>query len=538
MRAYFFSILFLTLTTVATFAQEYCVPLAFQPFLAGNFGELRPNHFHAGLDFKTQQTTGHPVHAFADGYVERVAINAYGYGLVLYVTHPEMRRMTVYAHLDSFSEKIWQKVRQRQLQEELNNADMTFPPDEIPVKMGEVIALSGNTGSSGGPHVHFEVRGLMSAPGADDEKWYDPMQYFLDSIKDTIAPRVSNIYIYNNPNTFCQQRRQIQNRTVTAWGKVGFGIKAYDYMDGTTNKFGVKRVRLYCDERLIYNWNQIYFQYFEQRFTNSVIDFGEWRNNRSMIMKTFVEPENRLRMIDQTVGDGVVEINEERPYKLRYELEDAHGNKSTVNFTVNGVRRETVMPRPKGRLVKAGEYLEIDTLGFQFSLPAGNLYRDADIRFECSESKSEQDLSPIYFLGNPDIPLHDYCRLEIIPADSLKTLDRLYVVNLDGGVYSSTKTEVREFGRFVVRRDTLSPTVTIVGKPSIRMITFTANDIGSGVKSWKVTIDGKFIPFDKNNKGRIVGHPDLYGIESKGRHDVEIRVYDLVGNETVVRHTI
>lgn len=105
-------------------------PLDFDLFLAGNYGELRPNHFHAGLDFKTQQSIGHPVHAVADGYIERVGVNAYGYGLVLYVTHPDIERMTVYAHLDTFNDKIWHKVRQRQVAEELNNPDFTFAPDE------------------------------------------------------------------------------------------------------------------------------------------------------------------------------------------------------------------------------------------------------------------------------------------------------------------------------------------------------------------------------------------------------------------------
>lgn len=532
--------------------QEIAPPLDFDLSIAGNYGELRPSHFHAGLDFKTQQSIGHPVHSFADGYVERVGINAYGYGLVLYVTHPEMERMTVYGHLDTFSEKIWKKVRERQVNEELNNADITFGPEDLPVKMGEVIALSGNTGSSGGPHVHFEVRGLMSAPGADDEEWYDPMPYFKDKLRDTTAPKISNLYIYTNPNTAFTKHTQILNRTTEAWGKVGFAIKAYDYMDGQSNKYGVKRVKLYCDDQLIYNWNQEFFQYSEQRYTNSVIDYAEYVTLKSTIMKTYVEPGNHLRMIDHSIGDGIVDICEERPYNFRYELEDAHGNKATLPFVVNGVRKEVSLPNPVGRIAKADSEFKIDSLGIRFHSPAGNLYCDADISFSTTYSSNVNYLSPIFTIGNPNIPLHGYCDLEISLPDSIISGEQLHIVNLNGGAHKcrytpaqaipfsdrilppTVKTRVRDFGRFVVRRDTEKPEATLVGNPTISAITLTLSDIGSGVASWKVYIDGKFVPFDMNNKGRIVGCPNKYGITPGTTHSIEIHVTDLVGNESII----
>lgn len=532
-------------------AQDYRLPLDFEPTIAGNYGELRPNHFHAGLDFKTQQSIGHPVHAFADGYVERVGINAYGYGLVLYVTHPQMQRMSLYGHLDSFSEKIWKKVRERQVAEELNNADITFAPDELPVKMGEVIALSGNTGSSGGPHVHFETRGLMSAPGADDEEWYDPMEYFVDKIKDTTPPRISNLYIYTDPGTAFSRHTQILNRTTEAWGKVGFAIKAYDYMDGQSNRYGVKKARLYCDGELIYNWNQQYFQYSEQRYTNSVIDYAEYTNLRSTIMKTFVEPGNHLRMIDHTLGNGIVDINEERPYHFRYELQDAHGNQTELEFVVNGVRRTTRAYKPAGRIAKANADFRIDSLGVHFLSPAGNLYTDADITFSRS-GISGSNLSPVFAIGSADIPVHDYCELHISLPDTVSSGDKLYIANLDGGAYRaqftpaqpipfskrvlppSLSTRVREFGRFTARRDTVAPDIAIVGNPTANRITLIISDHESGVSCWKVFIDGKFVPFDKNNTGRIVGVPAKYGIGINATHKIEIHALDLVGNEAII----
>lgn len=531
-------------------AQDVTPPLDFALALSGNYGELRPNHFHAGLDFKTQQTIGHPVHAFADGYVERVGINAYGYGLVLYVTHPDMERMTVYAHLDTFAEKIWKKVRERQVAEELNNADLTFGPEDIPVKKGEVIANSGNTGSSGGPHVHFEVRGLMSAPGADDEYWYDAMPYFLDKIKDTTAPKISNIYLYTNPNTAFTQHTQILSRTASAWGKVGFGLKAYDYMDGQANKYGVKKLKLYCDGKLIYDWDQEYFQYHEQRYTNSVIDYAEYVTLKSTIMKTYIEPGNKLCMINHEIGDGTVDIDEERPYKLRYELEDCHGNKTSLDFTVNGVKEEPKEHKISGRFAKAGNDFKIDSLGVRFRCAAGNLYTDADIAFSSRPSTSY--LSPIFTIGSSTIPLHSYCDLEINLPDSIDSGDQLYIVNLDGGAYRcnyipaqgipfsekvvppALKTRVRDFGRFAIRKDTEKPVIEFVGNPTANQITLAITDVGSGISKWKVLIDGQFVPFDMNSKGRMIGKPVNYGIKQGINHKIEIHATDLVGNETVL----
>ena len=545
--------IFLSLGSALSWAQTN--PLGFEMNLAGNFGELRPNHFHAGIDIKTKQSIGHDVYSFADGYIDRVAINAKGYGLVVYVTHPKIERMTVYAHLSDFSPAIWEKLKERQVAEELNNADVFFKPEEIPVKQGEMIAKSGNSGSSGGPHVHFEVRGLMSAPGADDEEWYDPITYFQDSIKDTTTPRIFNIFIYKYPNTPYTFSTQILNRIATAWGKVGFGIKANDYMDKQGNTFGVKRVRLFCDNKLIYSWSNDFFRYDETRYINSLIDYKLYSSKWITVMKTYVEPNNKLRTIDHSLGDGIVDINEERNYKMHYEVEDAHGNVKSINFTIKGVKQQPRTHKPKGFLVKADQDFKIDTLGFSFSIPKGNLYCDADLEFSVINSNNGKNLSKIYNFGTKTVPLHDFCELRITLPDTLTNGDKLYVADIEGGIYKAEylapyttplgstvlspvlKTKVRTFGSFVVRKDNTPPSIVTVGKQSSNYIRLRIGDTESGVSGWKVYIDGKFVPCDKDNHGRIIGYPTKYGIE-KGKHEVEVHAYDLLMNEKIHRFKI
>jgi len=534
--------------------RRYQLPVNTRIGLAGNYGELRPNHFHGGLDFKTDQSVGHPVFAFADGHVRRAAINAYGYGLVLYVEHPELGLTSVYGHLESFNEAIWTKIRARQVAEELNNADLTFGPDELPVKQGEVIAQSGNTGSSGGPHVHFELRNI---PTDDDDVCYDPQMFFLQELKDTQAPRISFVYLYPQPGQglangqTTRQQSAVKGicasaggkggsltKPLTAWGRVGVALKAYDYMDGHPNKDGVKEVRLYLEDSLIYHFRQDAFRFSETRYTNSVTDYAAWVGQRSMIMKSFIEPGNLLQQLDATLGNGLVNIDQERPYHFRYELQDAHGNLTTLAFVVQGVRGIVPeAPAPSGYWVNAGERLAIDSAGCHVRGGRNVFYTDVDFRF-CAEEG-------VYTLGQRELPMHTWCSLEIdLPADT-EHPEQLYLTNLEaGGTVSQSqyvaaegerparmKGRFREAGRYTVLRDSVAPQLQIV-RGAMRGMEVGVTDEGSGVRRYRVRIDGQFVPFDMNNKARRIGHPALYGIKSGMEHDIEIEAEDWCGNRS------
>lgn len=531
---------------------EYPLPLQIEPALSGNYGELRANHFHAGLDFKTQGRTGLPVSCFADGYVHRVGINAYGYGLVVYVRHPQLGLTSVYAHLNSFSDKIWQKVRERQVSEEQNNAALTFEPGEISLKRGEVLAQSGNTGRSGGPHLHFELRDCND----EDDAYFDPLPFFLKKIKDTVAPKAQQIYLYplggvvsgsgnrQQAAVVNQDGRNTIGKTFSAWGRIGIGIKAYDHMDGQTNIYGVKHVQLYVDDRLIYDFKEDRFRYSETRYTNSLIDYEAWTQQKSMIMKSFIEPGNQLEMLDHSLGDGTILINEPRAYVFKYVLTDAHGNRSTITFNVKGVEQKLPEPRRRyGKAVEAMRDFTLDSLGCHLHIPAGTLYTDQDlvVQRQIVEGR-ESDLSPIFAVGNKEVPVHSHYDLWLpVGREALNEVERpeqLYALNLDNGVLTGTfdaklsqlKLRVREFGRFVLRRDVEAPTVRIVSMTWNKgQIEF--SDKGSGLKQFKVWIDGKFVPFDMDNTGKYYGHPRLYGISQGKKHTIRIWAVDYCGNE-------
>ena len=545
---------------------QYCLPLDMEPFLAGNFGELRNNHFHAGLDFKTQSTVNHPVRAFADGYVCRAGINAYGYGLVLYVRHPQYNLTSVYAHLNGFSAEIYNKVRARQAEMEENNPQIWFEPDELPVRMGDIIAQSGNTGSSGGPHVHFELRDCND----DDDAFYNPMPFFADSIADHKPPRASHVYLYplggwangqgvrQSAAVIVQQSgRRTLNRTFTAWGRVGLGIKAYDYMENQSNTYGVTSIKLFMDDRLIYSFSCRGFRHSECRFTNSLTDYPAWINQRSLIQKSFIEPGNRLQMIDRSLGDGSFVIDEERLYQFRYELSDAHGNKSEVSFSIKGKKETRTNTNPiwsdlpsgtrteKGVLVRSQEPFRLDTLGCRISIEPGNLYSDAVLPFRrtVAAENVKPGVSDIYTIGDVCVPIHGSISISIpIPqsyADTLTCPEQLYIVNADGGYVGgeyrdgAVHADVNTFGRYMVRRDSTRPTAAFTSLTWHRG-NLSLSDSGSGIRSYKVFIDGHFVPFDMNRYGRRYGYPIHFGIEKGKTHEIVIHVVDNCGNESVI----
>ena len=542
----FFSLLFFIGSVQSGYAQEtdtdkpsFIPPFDFPITFSGNFGEIRANHFHGGLDFKTGGTIGKPVRALADGYILRIRVT-HGSGYVLDVAY-DNGYSTINRHLSAFVGDVARRVEDLQYEKESWEVEITPEPDEYPVKAGQIIALSGNTGYSFGPHLHLDM-----IETATDE-YIDPLPFFMNKVKDKTAPRAEGIMLFPQPGKGVVEGKQTRRafpahptKPITAWGLIGAGIRAYDYMDGVQNKYGVKTVILEVDGEEVFRSTVDRFAYEENRYINS------WTHGQ--YMKSFIEPGNRLRMLQASNGNrGLVEINEERPYRFVYTLSDALGNTSKVRFTVQG-QKTTIAPvehREKYAL-KWDKVNYLQEPGLELVIPKGMLYDDVLLNY--SVRADSGDIAFTYQLNDTRIPMHNACDLRIgLRRRPVEDVTKYYVAGVTarggkyriGGKYEDgvMKVRIRDLGTYTVAVDTVPPVITPVNQAQwgrTGKIIFKAKDKETGINTYRGTIDGKYALFGKPNSisGNLVCELDPKHVEKGGKHVVEMTVTDGCGNCT------
>lgn len=542
----FFSLLFFIGSVQSGYAQEtdtdktsFTPPFDFPITFSGNFGEIRANHFHGGLDFKTGGTIGKPVRALADGYISRIRVT-HGSGYVLDVAY-DNGYSTINRHLSAFVGDVARRVEDLQYEKESWEVEITPEPDEYPVKAGQIIALSGNTGYSFGPHLHLDM-----IETATDE-YIDPLPFFMNKVKDKTAPRAEGIMLFPQPGKGVVEGKQTRRafpahptKPITAWGLIGAGIRAYDYMDGVQNKYGVKTVILEVDGEEVFRSTIDRFAYEENRYINS------WTHGQ--YMKSFIEPGNHLRMLHASNGNrGLVEINEERPYRFVYTLSDALGNTSKVCFTVQG-QKTTIAPvehREKYAL-KWDKVNYLQEPGLELVIPKGMLYDNVLLNY--SVRADSGDIAFTYQLNDTRIPMHDACDLRIgLRRRPVEDMTKYYVAGVTarggkyriGGKYEDgvMKVRIRDLGTYTVAVDTVPPVITPVNQAQwgrTGKIIFKAKDKETGINTYRGTIDGKYALFGKPNSisGNLVCELDPKHVEKGGKHVVEMTVTDGCGNRT------
>ena len=542
----FFSLLFFIGSVQSGYAQEtdtdktsFTPPFDFPITFSGNFGEIRANHFHGGLDFKTGGTIGKPVRALADGYISRIRVT-HGSGYVLDVAY-DNGYSTINRHLSAFVGDVARRVEDLQYEKESWEVEITPEPDEYPVKAGQIIALSGNTGYSFGPHLHLDM-----IETATDE-YIDPLPFFMDKVKDKTAPRAEGIMLFPQPGKGVVEGKQTRRafpahptKPITAWGLIGAGIRAYDYMDGVQNKYGVKTVILEVDGEEVFRSTVDRFAYEENRYINS------WTHGQ--YMKSFIEPGNHLRMLHASNGNrGLVDINEERPYRFVYTLSDALGNTSKVCFTVQG-QKTTIAPvehREKYAL-KWDKVNYLQEPGLELVIPKGMLYDNVLLNY--SVRADSGDIAFTYQLNDTRIPMHDACDLRIgLRRRPVEDMTKYYVAGVTarggkyriGGKYEDgvMKVRIRDLGTYTVAVDTVPPVITPLNQAQwgrTGKIIFKAKDKETGINTYRGTIDGKYALFGKPNSisGNLVCELDPKHVEKGGKHVVEMTVTDGCGNRT------
>ncbi|MFZ4455756.1 MAG: M23 family metallopeptidase [Bacteroidales bacterium] len=524
-------------------------PLSIPLFLTGNFGELRANHFHSGLDFKTQNRIGFPVYSFDEGYVSRVMIAVHGNGRALYINHPN-GTTTVYLHLDKFTPTMETMLEDFQYAEEKFEVNHYFKENEVRVKKGELIAYSGNSGSSAGPHLHFELRDTKT------EEVMDPIPYFRNLIKDHVAPQAREVVVYpmyyggvvngkaEKGSFFVSNKTQRQSPEV--WGKIALGIKAFDSKDGVGNVYGVKSIKLFVDNELISDYRIDRYAFKNTRCINSCIDYKEWLHHRSTILKSYVEPGNKIGLFDALKNGGIFEINEERDYKVKYVLTDEYGNSSELNFYLKGKKQpipETTIDCRNKIFCDKASYFKGNDMHLEF--PLGVLYDDLCMNY--SSNPSTVFYSDVHRIHTPDVPLNDFCPLELkVENDTVKDKTKYYLGRVSGRSVSYQKSEykkgwvkgfIREFGEYAVATDFSKPSILKL-KTSAERFEFRISDSGSGVASYRGTIDGRFSLFALDGKRNVITCKLSAARFAKGvEHQLKLVVKDNCGNESQYEQT-
>lgn len=543
-----FSLLTAAAITLPASAQstevQLAKPLNIPLYLSGNFGELRSNHFHSGLDFKTQGRTGIPVHSADDGYVSRIVVSPWGFGRAIYITHPSTGLTTVYGHLSSFSPKIDNPVRKRQYEKESFAVDLEFAPDEIPVKRGEQIALSGNSGSSGGPHLHMDVRDTKT------EEALDPMPYFKQYITDKVAPGLRSLALYpvngegvvnggSSPVTHSPQQASVPFK---AWGKVTPAIKAYDKMSGTSNIYGVKYLTLTVDGNQVYKRVIDRFSFDNTRGINTIVDYAGVVRNNSWMMTSRVAAARPLGDMIEAVDNGVLDINEERDYKCVWILEDEHGNTRRVPFTITGVRHDIPEAVHKGDMLSWKGNNVYSGNGIKASFPAGTFYDD--IYLKVTSEPIAGYVTDRFTVGDTTIPVSGEYTIEIdIDRDTVPDKNKYCLVRIDGKRRSAVDAKYvdgkmqgtpNRLGSFAVTTDTRPPVI----KPEAPAnwgkrgrVSYIISDNLSGITEYRGEIDGKWAMFELDGKtGRLSFTMDPSRFTRNTNHEVVLKVTDRCGN--------
>ena len=551
MRYYLLTIFFLYASIInSQNSGDY--PLEIPIILSGTFGELRPNHFHAGIDIKTKGTEGFKVYSIGDGYVSRIQITHGGYGKALYIKH-DNGQTSVYAHLQKFSPKIEKIVKEIQYSKE----SYTFRPypskDEIRISVKELIGFSGNTGRSFGPHLHYELRDELDRP-------INPMAFKNYSVRDTIPPVVLGLYyklvpensISGSNSSFNELKlKKISNNlfisdTLKTSGPVGFGINSFDRMNNTWNKMGLSNIKTSIDGNEIFNMDLNSFSYDEWRHINTFIDYPYYKNKKIKIQKLYIEEFNPLDMYKRSLGDGVVKINETNvTYLYSVKLFDFNKNQSEILVPIQWVKQNDLSNRKLDfknmfKVNKDSAY-NFKFPGAKVSIEKNSFYTDKMIQIFEENNLLHVDKDSIPLLKGITIKM-DISRYN----DSIR--NRTYIgrigENKKSSFVSSKKEEnyviakVNNLGDFVIKIDSIKPNISVIDISDNQWISNRKNlsikisDNESGVKNYRGTINDKWILLEYNPMKGILSYDfDDNVNKDDAKNVLEIKIEDNVGNE-------
>ena len=529
-------------------------PLDIPIELSGCFGELRPNHFHSGFDIKTQKKEGLNIYAVADGYVSRIKIGIYGYGKAIYITHPN-GYTSLYGHLSAGYGKIEEYIKDIQYKEKNYEIEVYLKPADLPVTKGEIVALSGNTGGSGGPHLHFEFR------DSKNDNIFNPMLFGFDKfVKDSKKPTINGLYVYpieeksivNQSNKSVNLSLDLQSdgtflsQTVKAFGKIGFGINAIDSFDNPGNKYGIYKVEVFDNGKSIFGYQFDSFAFEEFRYINALLDYSKFKICKQKIQKLFVKNPYPLNIIKTDADRGIINVESSsltKNYKIV--ISDYMNNQTEIIVPVeySGLPPTNVVPTQKSKyFVKSNIENVFASENTEVIFPEKIFYEDFYMDFRVKNDT--------VYLHNGTVPVHANYTLNIDSKKySEEKMKKMFVAKIEGkkldylptyrkGTIFSAKT--RELGTFCLANDEINPKTAILkviegaNLTKESTISFRISDDLSGINTFNGYLNGKWILFEYEYKQKRL----TYKLSDKvapeiGKNELKLIVADNVGNTTI-----
>lgn len=550
------NILFISLLSdVPNDKSLFISPVNIPLLLSANFGELRIDHFHSGVDIKTQGVTGKEVVAAASGYIYRISVSPGGFGNALYIKHPS-GYTTLYGHLERFIPEIEDYVKERQYEKKSFTITLYPSKEQFPVKQGDLIAFSGNSGSSGGPHLHYEIR------KSENEKPVNPLVFEFGT-SDNIDPVIEKLFIYPLSNrTSINGKNSVRRidvagghgnyyvpaeKEITINGPAGFGIKSFDLLNESYNKCAVYSLELSVDSMTIFKYVMDEFSFYESRYINSHIDYETYMQDKFYVERTFLLPNDKLSVYHNIINRGIFSFNDDKTHSARITVKDINNNTSVLTFNIKS-QAESILPTA---VDSENDYIVMPynkpnrfiSENIKVSVPSGALYDTLKFRYNMIPG-SESMLSDIHQVHNKYTPVHKPYSLAIkpklIPAgkDSKLLLVQLSEDQKKTPLNSSWSdgylmAESSSFGTFCVDIDTVPPAISANGlmanndlkeKKELRI---KITDNLSGIKTYEPVIDGNWALFEYDQKNDVIVYRfDGKRIKRGSEHKLKLNVTD------------
>ncbi len=557
---YYVSIVFLLFFYSGNAQKQYpkdyfASPLKIPIILSGTFGELRSNHFHSGIDIKTQAKQGLAIHAPANGYISRIKISQYGFGKALYIEHPN-GYTTVYAHLTKFESKVQSYVKSIQYKKKNYQTGNLFPkPEKFPVKKGEIIGYTGDTGGSGGPHLHYEIRDTKT------EHVINPLLFGINP-NDEKSPTIQKLMAYplneqsrvnNSDLKSVISFKKIGDgnyisESITASGVIGLGISVFDRLNDALNKNGIYSLEMKVNGSRVYYHDVETFSFAESKYINLLIDYKHYKTYKNRVQKTHKVNENRLKLYEDLVNKGKIIIENGASYNVEIIAKDIKNNTSSIKIPIRGVESNLVFKQKDTTNYKivAKDFHKFNLNNVTVAFPKNTFYEDCFIDFSIDNGIAK--------VHNHAMPIDKRYTLTFGTSFlSEKQKQQVYIANVTNSKYpryTSTKkkidkvyTTTKVLGNYTLLYDTVTPTIKLYNfkdnqwVSKLKTLKVKIKDGESGIKNYNATIDGNWVLMEYNHKKGILTYDFTDKKLVGSKHLFKLVVSDNVGNIKTISAT-